>query len=191
MSIRRDIKSRRVLAIVAHADDLELMAGGTVAKMIKKGFEVYQIITANGEKGSFSVNKEVLIRRRREEARASAEFLGLKDIFLVHYPDGELSHFPRNDLGEKFVKISRQTKPDILLTWDPFARFEVHPDHRIVGMVATEAATFSHYPLYYSEHLQQGLEPHYVAEYLFIAKHNRDANKFVDIRIISRLHPWQ
>ncbi|MCL0104644.1 hypothetical protein M1O57_03525, partial [Dehalococcoidia bacterium] len=78
-------------------------------------------------------------------------------------------------------KTIRQTKPDILLTWNAFAPFEVHPDHRIVGMVATEAATFSHYPLYYPEHLQQGLQPHYVSEYLFFAKHNRDANKFVDI----------
>jgi LmbE family N-acetylglucosaminyl deacetylase len=79
------------------------------------------------------------------------------------------------------MRLIRQLRPQVLMTWDPFAPYETHPDHRAVGLAATEAAEFACFPLYHPEHLVEGLQPHYVAEKYFFAKHPHDVNKIVDI----------
>ena len=68
-----------------------------------------------------------------------------------------------------------------MFTWDPHAPYEEHQDHRSVAWAATEAAAFSHFPLYHPEHRDEGLEPHYVGEKYWFAKVPRDVNKTVDI----------
>jgi LmbE family N-acetylglucosaminyl deacetylase len=80
------------------------------------------------------------------------------------------------------MRAIRQHRPDILFTWDAFTPYEEHQDHRSVALAATEAASFSHFPLYHPEHRDEsGLEPHYVGERYFFAKSPRDVNKVVDI----------
>lgn len=172
----------RVLVIVAHADDMEFFAGGTVANMVAKGMEVHQIITTNNEKGSFTIPKEAMIRTsREEEAKKASDFLGLKETIFFEYPDGELDRFSAWELKEKYMRAIRRIKPDILMTWDPFAPYEPHPDHRRVGLCACEAAEFAHMPAYFPEHKEEGLLPHYVSEYYYFAKYPWNSNKFVDI----------
>lgn len=173
---------KTALVIVAHADDMEFFCGGTVAKMVDKGFDVYQVITTNNEKGTHTLQKEELIAQSREkEAKVAAKFLGLKEVFFLEYPDGELATYPRMEIMEKFMRYIRKLKPDILITWDYFAPYEFHPDHRTVGMLAMEAAEFAHLPLFFPEHINEGLEPHFVSEHFYMAKNPVDANKVVDI----------
>lgn len=182
---REDIimsEKKSILVVVAHADDMEFFAGGTVAKLVKMGHEVTQVITTNNEKGSFTLDRETLIQKsREEEAKESGKFLGLKEVIFLEYPDGEVMHYPGWELRGKLMRIVRKVKPHALFTWDPFAPYETHPDHRTVGMAATEAAEFAHLPLYFPEHKEEGLQPHYVSEYYFFAKNPQDTNKIVDI----------
>src|SRR5690349_24956067 len=42
---------RRVLAIGAHPDDLELACGGTLAKLSDSGHEVHALVLSHGERG--------------------------------------------------------------------------------------------------------------------------------------------
>jgi LmbE family N-acetylglucosaminyl deacetylase len=42
----------RVLVVVAHPDDAEFGAGGTVARLVREGREVTYVIVTNGNKGS-------------------------------------------------------------------------------------------------------------------------------------------
>ena len=44
------------------------------------------------------------------------------------------------ELREEFVRAIRASKPDVLLTFDPNGGYRYHPDHRIVGRVALDAA---------------------------------------------------
>ena len=63
--------------------------------------------------------------------------------------------------------------------WDPFASREDHPDHRLVGMAAYEAASFAANPLFHPEHI---FTPYKCTEAYWFAKHpSRDAVTFVDI----------
>ena len=175
------MKIKTVVCIVAHADDLEFMAAGTVIRLVENGHQVYEVIATDNSKGSYELPAAKLARVSEEEAKNAAQVMGLDDVFFLRYKDGELSDVPLNELREKFIRIIRQVEADVLITWDPFAPYETHQDHRMVAMAATEAADFASLPLYHPEHIDQGLEPTYVAERYYFAKHPVDVNKVVDI----------
>ena len=175
---------KRVLVIVAHADDMEFTSGGTIAKMASLGYEIREVIATNNERGTLDREwtGEDAAEARREEARRGAKVLGVDpDIEFLGYEDGRLSETPLNELRERCMRSIRRFRPDVLFTWDPFAPYEEHQDHRAVAWAAMEAASFSHFPLYHPEHANDGLEPHYVGERYFFAKSPRDVNKAVDI----------
>ena len=80
----------KVLVVVAHADELAFHVGGTIAKLVEEGDEVYQVVVTTGSKASFTMEKGTLEVIIREEARRSAELLGLQDGFLWDHGDGLL-----------------------------------------------------------------------------------------------------
>jgi LmbE family N-acetylglucosaminyl deacetylase len=174
---------KTVLVIVAHADDMEFTAGGTIAKLADRGYSIHELIATNNERGTLDPewSKEYTAEARREEARRGAAVLGVQSVDFLGYEDGRLSETPLNELREKCMRAIRQLRPRILFTWDPFAPYENHQDHRAVAWAAVEAASFSHFPLYHAEHRDEGLEPHYVAEQYYFAKSPQDVNKIVDI----------
>jgi LmbE family N-acetylglucosaminyl deacetylase len=176
--------SKRVLVIVAHADDMEFMAGGTIARMAGLGYEVREVIATTNERGTLHPEWSAgfTAEARREEARAGAKILGVDpEVEFLGYEDGRLSETPLNELRERCMRTIRERRPDVLFTWDPFAPYEEHQDHRSIGLAAAEAAALSHFPLYHPEHREAGLQPHYVGERYFFAKSPRDVNKVVDI----------
>src|SRR5438309_8529590 len=136
---------KRVLVIVAHADDMEFMAGGTIAKMAGLGYTIREVIATNNERGTLEPDwsTDFTAEARREEARRGAKVLGVdSEIEFLGYEDGRLSETPLNELRERCMRAIRQRRPDILFTWHAFTRFEEHQDHRSVGIAATEAASF-------------------------------------------------
>jgi LmbE family N-acetylglucosaminyl deacetylase len=174
---------KTVLVMVAHADDMEFMAGGTIAKMAALAYTIHEVIATNNERGTLEPawGPEFTAEARREEARRGAAVLGVQSVDFLGYEDGRLSETPLNELREKCMRAIRRLQPDVLLTWDPFAPYENHQDHRAVAWAAMEAASFSHFPLYHPEHQDDGLLPHYVAEQYYFAKVPKDVNKTVDI----------
>jgi N,N'-diacetylchitobiose non-reducing end deacetylase len=173
---------KQILVFEAHGDDMEFMAGGTIAKFAARGHEVSLVVATDNDKGSFELSADELRAARDREIHGAAEVLGIKNVIPLGYSDGELAHQASpNELRAKFMRIIRELKPDIVFTWDPFTPYEGHPDHRAVAMAASEACSFSHFPLYAPEQLRDGLDPHYVSEQWFFAKSPRDQNKFVDI----------
>ncbi len=180
-------RPKRVLVIVAHADDMEFMAGGTIAKMADLGYEIREVIATNNERGTLEPDwsAEYTAAARRAEARAGARILGVNpEVEFLGYEDGRLSETPLNELRERCMRAIRGHRPAIIFTWDPHAPYEEHQDHRAVAWAATEAAAFSHFPLYHPEHRDEGLMPHYVGERYFFAKSPRDVNKIVDISAV-------
>jgi len=171
-----------VLIFAAHADDTEFWAGGTVARWVAEGREVYEVITTNNERGSFELDRQTLIAASRDkEAREAARILGKKDLFFLEYPDGFLGDYAVNEIREKYIKIIRRLKPQTVMTFDPWAPFEPHPDHRRVATAAMEAVGFAHMPLFHPEHLAEGLTAHLVPETYYFAKKTHEMNQVVDI----------
>ncbi len=169
------------MLLVAHADDTEFLAGGTIAGMAAEGYDIYEVISTNNERGSFELDGQTLIRDSVKEAGEAARILGKKDVIFLDYPDGMISDYPLNELREKFIRLIREKRPQVVFTFDPWAPFEPHPDHRAVAMAAVEAVSFAHMPLFHPEHKEDGLEPHLVAEQYYFAKAPVHANRVVDI----------
>lgn len=173
---------KRVLVFEAHGDDMEFFAGGTVAKFASLGHEVTLVCATDNDKGSFELSADELRSVRDKELRGAAEILGIKRVIPLGYSDGDLAYdAPPRELRGTFMRIIREVKPDIVITWDPFTPYEGHPDHRAVATAASEAAHFSHLPNFHPEQGMDGLEPHYVSETWYFAKSPRDQNKYVDI----------
>lgn len=155
----------RVLAVVAHPDDLDFGAGGTVATWVAAGSEVSVLVVTAGDAGGFddTPRDQMPILRRREQEAASAE-LGVTDVrWLDGYADGAVE--PTPDLVRDVSRVIRQVRPQLVLTSSPERWWDrmpaSHPDHMAVG----EATTRAVYPaarnaFAFPELLQDdGLEP--------------------------------
>lgn len=170
----------KVLVIAPHPDDAEIGCGGTLAQWIQEGREVTYVICSNGDKGSDDPETapEELARIRRREQEEAALALGVKGLTFLGHPDGGLedNHLLRGQI----VRQIRHHRPDLILTCDPYRRYTQHRDHRITGLVTLDACyPYARDPLFYPEHLAEGLQPHKVRElYLWGTE---DPDVFVDI----------
>ena len=175
---------KRALVVAAHPDDSEFGVGGTAALWSKNGWEFYYLICTDGSKGSEDpeMTPEKLVPLRREEQRAAARVLGVKEVFFLDYVDGELDY--TRELMRDVVRFIRKLRPWAVFTHDTdqIVRniFVNHPDHRHAGEVAIDAV----YPMArnrpsFPELLKEGLEPYSAKEiYLWSAS---DTNFDVDI----------
>lgn len=173
---------RTLLLLTAHADDTEFFAGGTVLRLVDEGWTVHEVIATDNGKGSFELPTSELVAasRDREEA-AVAAFVGKASVEFLGYPDGDMAAVSPLVLRGQFMRAIRRLRPDRVMTFDPYAPFEPHPDHRAVAWAAVEAVMFSNLPLFYPEHRDEGLSPHLVPERWFFAKSGERFNHFVDI----------
>jgi LmbE family N-acetylglucosaminyl deacetylase len=82
----------RVLVVVAHPDDAEAGAGGTLAKLVKQGAEAIYVVVTNGSMGSSdrSMTRDRLVQIREAEQRDAARILGVKHVEFLGYSDGDV-----------------------------------------------------------------------------------------------------
>ncbi len=122
-----------ILAIVAHPDDAELSCGGTLKAYSSSGKRVAIIDLTEGEMATRGT-----VALRREEARQSAEILGLVARENLGLPD---CHF-ENDLSSRMAVIQavRYYRPQIVFTNAPNDR---HPDHAKASRLVYDACFYS------------------------------------------------
>ncbi|WP_096185581.1 PIG-L deacetylase family protein [Evansella halocellulosilytica] len=174
------MKNKTVLVIVAHPDD-ETACGGTIAKLSQGNNQVIQVVATNGDKGTHDVNVKPseITNMRKKEMKDAAEVLGINRVIWLGFEDGTLEQ-NMSSVKEKVFKVVRKVKPDIVISFDPWKRWDPHSDHRTIGFIAVEAAYLADGVWYYPEHKMEGLEPHDVSEtYLF---HTDEPNYTVDVK---------
>ncbi|GAB4528980.1 MAG: PIG-L family deacetylase [Anaerolineae bacterium] len=179
------IAFNRVLVVMAHPDDPEFFAGGTIALWAREGAEIIYLILTNGNKGSDdpAMTPERLARLRQQEQRAAANLLGVKTIIFLDEPDGELQ--ATLSLRQRVVREIRRYRPQVVICPDPSVyyfgdSYVNHPDHRTAGQVALEAIfPAARNPMYHAELLEEGLSPHAVHE-IYLAG-TVQPNRWVDI----------
>lgn len=162
------MNGKRILAVAAHPDDADFYCGGAVAKWIEEGAEVCYVICTDGAMGSESgdITPEELIRIRIEEQRSANKELGVKETVFLGYPDMGLT--AGEELREKICREIRRLKPHILLTFDPWQRYELHPDHTVAGREAIYSRLAARLPLKYPGHSGEGLKAWSIQDmYLF------------------------
>ncbi len=170
------------MIVVAHPDDSEFSSAGSVARLTDAGRRVIIIQVTSGDRGSpdpATIPAELAATREAELLEATSR-VGVKpeDVIFLRCPDGEL--MPDLSLREKIVRMIRTWKPDVIITHDPFRPYALHPDHRAVGLATVDAVyPTARDPLYFPEHLRDGLEPHKTAEIWFFGAEHPD--KIIDI----------
>src|SRR5689334_18475975 len=83
----------RILFILAHPDDADFLAGGTVARLAEEGRELHYLFVTRGDKGGDNptIDPKHLAAIREEEQRQAAKVLGVQTVtFLEGYYDGEV-----------------------------------------------------------------------------------------------------
>ena len=83
--------------------------------------------------------------------------------------------------GPLLSGLGRRLRPDRVITFDPWKRYEVHPDHVTAGRMACEAAVFSCFPLLHPGHLDGDCDAHQPREVWFMGPLDHKPNRVVDI----------
>src|SRR5437762_1625569 len=163
-------KGKVLLAVQAHSDDIPLMAGGVVAKLIKEGYTGYLLRATNDDMGDApglgtagSIGDHVF-GNERDNAEV-ARVLGLKKAFDLNYSNHRMADVSLNELQCRLIFLSRLLKVDTVVCWDPWAHDEENADHVQIARGIEAACWMAGRPHDYPEHLAAaGLVPHTVQE---------------------------
>jgi bacillithiol biosynthesis deacetylase BshB1 len=119
-----------LLAFGAHPDDVELFAGGTVAKTSAQGHTTGIIDMTGGEMGTRGTPAQ-----RAREAREAGRILGVQHRVNLGLPDSRVQ--PTLAARLKVIRVLRKYRPSVVLVhhWE-----DRHPDHVHTSRIVTEAA---------------------------------------------------
>ena len=129
-----DPNNKRVLALMPHPDDAEILCGGTLIRLAETGYEVHVATMTPGDMGSPTLPRSEIARIRREEARKGAESMGAKSYTCLEVPDIEIT----------FDVPARKLVGSMLRKVDPFLIITTPPrdymfDHEITSHLVRDA----------------------------------------------------
>lgn len=111
------------LVIGAHPDDYEIGCGGTLIKLIRRGYSVAGVVLTDGSAGA-----QGGVEVRKAEAQKAAEMLKLSHFEWLGMEDGSLTS--REDLPFILAGLIRKYRPTTVISH----YFEdKHPDHSSIG----------------------------------------------------------
>src|SRR6185369_10688290 len=127
----------RMLAVVAHPDDAELLCAGTLARARADGAAIGVCVLCQGDKGQPAEPIVNLAAVRLQEMTAATALL-VAELFAVNVPDGTLAD--DEPTRDRLVEIYRTFRPTLILAhWTD----DYHPDHRAAGQLAEAASWFA------------------------------------------------
>jgi LmbE family N-acetylglucosaminyl deacetylase len=138
-----DSAVRRVLAIMAHPDDVDFGSAGTIATWTDAGLDVSYCVVTDGDAGGSdrSVARPDLARLRQAEQTAAAKNVGVTELRFLGYPDGRVE--PTLGLRKDLARVIRTLRPDRVVCPSAERNYlrlgTSHPDHRAVGSAALDA----------------------------------------------------
>jgi LmbE family N-acetylglucosaminyl deacetylase len=115
-----------VLAFGAHPDDLEVGAGGILARLAKEGAKVAMAVV------SIPVHATV----RRTEAQNGAAILGATSYVLFDERECRVEDIPMHELVRRFDQLVADLEPDLVIT---HAAHDLHWDHGLVNRATVSA----------------------------------------------------
>jgi LmbE family N-acetylglucosaminyl deacetylase len=159
----------RILVVMAHPDDVDFGAAGSVGQWTDAGIEVSYCICTDGEAGGFddTIPRARMAEIRRAEQTAAGKVVGVTDITFLGHSDGRLE--PTIGLRCEISRVIRRVRPQRVVGQSPDRNlrsvYASHPDHLAAG-VATMAAVYpdARNQFAHPELLTEGLEPWSVEE---------------------------
>lgn len=119
--------SGSVLVIAPHPDDEVLGVGGTIARLVAEGRDVFAAIVTRGDAAMFG---EESVEKTRREANEAHELLGVtKSIFLDGFPAALLDTVPQHRLNSALAGVLEDVDPEVIFV--PFVG-DLHRDHQYI-----------------------------------------------------------
>ena len=182
----QDTVVERALVVVAHPDDLDFGAAGTLATWTDAGIEVSYCLITDGDAGGFdaAVPRSEIAGIRQAEQRAAAKEIGVEDVVFLGYPDGRLTS--TIELRRDISRVIRQRRPQRMLIQSPERNWEriyaSHPDHLAAGEAAIAAVyPDARNPFAHLDLAAEGLEAWTVEELWVMASPPEGNNRWVDV----------
>jgi LmbE family N-acetylglucosaminyl deacetylase len=172
--------NRRLLIAYAHPDDESFGNGGTIAKYVNEGVDVYLVCATDGDMGTIPEEMRGQYNSVRElrlsELDCASEKLGFKRVFKFGYKDSgmmgsESSNDPEclwyqwnnnsEDVTRRVVEVMREIKPHVVITFNEYGGYG-HPDHIAIQRATVEAFELAADPDYITDG-----QPPYQAQKLY------------------------
>jgi LmbE family N-acetylglucosaminyl deacetylase len=119
----------RILAILSHPDDVELMCAGTLSLLKDKGCEIHIATMTAGDQGTAEHTREEIISIRKKEAEKSAGLLdasyhclGFEDVYI----------FYNREAIDKTTGLIREIQPSVVFT---SSNEDYMVDHEITSLI--------------------------------------------------------
>ncbi|HEY8394430.1 MAG TPA: PIG-L family deacetylase [Thermaerobacter sp.] len=131
-----------LLVLTAHPDDESFSPGATIARYAAEGVRVVIVCATRGQAGKAGrppvCSPAELPAVRERELREAARLLGVEEVHVLDYRDGELD---RADFGKLVVDLAgwvERVRPDVVMTFPP-GGISGHRDHQVLSRAAERA----------------------------------------------------
>lgn len=125
----------KILGIFAHPDDEAIIIGGTLAKAVSLGHEVYLVCATKGEASSAYdrdyCTEAQLPQVRSEEFLRACSLLGVLEGKLLDFVDGTLAAQEESAGVSALMAEIRRIMPDMIITFEPEG-ISFHADHKTI-----------------------------------------------------------
>ena len=182
-------QGRVVLLVVAHADDVALFLGGTVAMWVDAGWRVVVVRVTDDRWDSVGSDEATTVTANRNEFEDALAILGVDEIVELGYPTDTLGDVSTVELRERIIHSVRTYRPHTLVSFDPYAMYgEDNLDHITVASAVDESFWTSQFDLHHPEHFDEvsahtgrPLAPHGCFERWYFGRRVVDVTDVVDI----------
>jgi len=118
----------RVLILAPHTDDGELGCGGTIARFVEDGKEVYYAAFSVAEK---SVPEGFPRNILEIEVRKAMKILGVPETNLLIYKyEVRTFSYHRQEILENIISLRKELQPDLVFIPSPN---DLHQDHKVIA----------------------------------------------------------
>ncbi len=133
---------RSILLSFAHPDDEAFLTAGTACKYRAEGARVVLSTATLGDAGKAGdppvCLPEELPAVRKAELLAAAAILGIDDVRLLGHRDRQLASVDPDTIREQLVRIIRECRPAVVITFDPNGT-NFPPDHIAISRFTSDA----------------------------------------------------
>ena len=143
-----------IVFVHAHPDDEASLTSGSMARAADEGHRVAVVFATNGDHGEAPddlAEGESVVDRRRLEAQASADVLGVAAVYWLGYSDSGMTGWEQNyhdgslhdadpdEAAKRLAEVLDGENADVVVGYDWHGNYG-HPDHIAVHRMVRAAA---------------------------------------------------
>ncbi len=156
-------ENKRVLAVGAHPDDVEIMCSGTLFALRRLGYEIHVASMTLGDCGSTDYSAKKISQIRYREAQKACEVLGAS-YHQAGFSD--LCIFYDDSSNRQVTALLRNINPWIVITHSPQ---DYMSDHEMTSLLIRNACFYASIPNYETRDLTSAA-PTSAIPYLYYAQ---------------------